>query len=399
MTKKRAKDEGTLTYDEGRGVWVGRLPRSVDPKRQAVYGRTQREARDKMKRARRNAERGLSAASENLRLGEYLEETWIGVVRARVEAGKLAPRTAEGYERQVRLRLVPMLGHVQLRKLTPGVVEDALGKLQAQGLAPWTIRATRTALSRALRDAVRDGLVDRNVARLVDPPPLEQRHPSAFTVEEFGRIAKACADDRLGRFFLFVAFTGARRSEALGLEWRDVDLDDETWQVRETLHHVPKAAERATGRTGLVHGAPKTEASGDPVPLSRQAVALLREHHRAQTAERLRFPEPWPYEPEETPVFASKVGTPLHPSNVSRAWPKLLERADVPREAPDGRPRGLHELRRTFATRLRDAGIPLEDVQRLGRWTSSETLLRLYAGSDAQRLRRAADAVGDALSK
>jgi len=58
----------------------------------------------------------------------------------------------------------------------------------------------------------------------------------------------------------------------------------------------------------------------------------------------------------------------------------------------------MHELRRTFATRLRDRGVPLEDVQRLGRWSSPTMLLTVYAASGEERLRAAADAAGEALN-
>jgi integrase len=222
--------------------------------------------------------------------------------------------------------------------------------------------------------------------------------PIAFSVEEFRRIADTSAADRLGSLFMFAALTGLRRSEVLGLRWRDVDLDAGQFQVREGLHHISKAAERVTGRTGLVRARPKSDASGNRLPLSQQAVALLCEHHRAQVAQRLRCPQPWADAPEDTAVFASEVGTPLHPSNVARAWRRLLERAKVPHRTADGRSRGMHELRRTFATRLRDLGVPLEDVQRLGRWSSPVMLLAVYSASGEDRLRRAADAAGEALA-
>lgn len=64
----------------------------------------------------------------------------------------------------------------------------------------------------------------------------------------------------------------------------------------------------------------------------------------------------------------------------------------MPHWTRDGRGRGMHELRRTFATRLGDAGTPLEDIQRLGRWSSSQMLLEVYSASDAERLKRAAEA-------
>jgi len=59
----------------------------------------------------------------------------------------------------------------------------------------------------------------------------------------------------------------------------------------------------------------------------------------------------------------------------------------------------MHELRRTFATRLRDLGLPLEDVQRLGRWASPKMLLEVYSASGPERLRAAAEAAGEAMSR
>jgi integrase len=271
------------------------------------------------------------------------------------------------------------------------------GAMRAVGYAPKTVQHVRGTLSRALSDAMRDQLVERNVARLVDPPRVRRRDPSAFTVEEFGRIVSACATHRLGRMFLFTALTRLRRSEVLGLRWADVNLEDCTFQVRGGLHQISAGAARVTGRTGLVRSRPKTEASGNRLPLSRQGVDLLREHRAAQATERLASPQPWPDSPEETPVFSTALGTALHPSNVSRAWRRILDRAGVPHRTPDGRARGMHELRRTFATRLRDRGVPLEDVRRLGRWASSKMLLEVYAASDDGRLRRAADVIGEAL--
>jgi hypothetical protein len=86
----------------------------VDPKRRAVYAKTQGEARERLRRAIRDAERGLVALSENSPVGNYLEQ-WLGVVRSRVESGTLAPSTAAGMERDVRRVLRPVLGRIPLR--------------------------------------------------------------------------------------------------------------------------------------------------------------------------------------------------------------------------------------------------------------------------------------------
>jgi len=93
MSKRRAAGEGTLVYDQRRGLWVGRVPRGINRARPAVYGKTQAEARDKLRRTVRDAERGLIVLSENSHLEDYLEQ-WLEVVRSRVQRGDLAATTA-----------------------------------------------------------------------------------------------------------------------------------------------------------------------------------------------------------------------------------------------------------------------------------------------------------------
>jgi integrase len=92
-------------------------------------------------------------------------------------------------------------------------------------------------------------------------------------------------------------------------------------------------------------------------------------------------------------VFTTTTGTPLDSSALAHEFGRLLASAGVPDRTPDGRPRKLRELRRTFATRLRDAGVPLEDVQRLGRWASAQVLLAHYAATPDERLRRSIEAL------
>jgi integrase len=390
---KRAADEGTLTYLESRDLWVGRLPRSLDPKRRSVYAKTQTECRRKLREAVRAAEKGVTVLDERTKLGDYLE-TWLTTtVRARVQTGKLAATTARGYESHVRVHLVPRLGTVPLRRLRPSQVDAMLADLQAEGRAAATAVRVRATLSRALTDALRDELVDRNVAQIAEPPRAEKRPPSAFTNDELRSIMVECAADRHGPMFVTALYTGLRASELRGLRWTDVDLDAGTYQVTTTLHRIGKAAERVIGTTGTVEGRPKNDGSGERTPLSAAAVDTLRRHRVAQNAERLATR----YWQDTGHVFTTTIGTPLDEKGVIRAWHDLLARAEVADRTPDGRPRGLHELRRTFATMLREQGVPLEEVQRLGRWASPQVLLDSYRATREDSLRSAADRLGNAI--
>ena len=181
--------------------------------------------------------------------------------------------------------------------------------------------------------------------------------------------------------------TGMRTSELIGLRWDDVDLDGVSYRIVEGLHRIGRSGAQALGiESGLVASKPKTAGSGEATPLSPAAVDVLRRQHRQQAAEQLAA-DSWGASGR---VFTTPIGTPLDASNVRREFRQLLADVEVATRSRSGAGRGLHELRRTYATRLRDQEVPLEYVQRLGRWPSPTTLLRHYAAVDEQRLRDAA---------
>lgn len=147
-----------------------------------------------------------------------------------------------------------------------------------------------------------------------------------------------------------LAWTGARLSEITGLTWSMVDLE------RRWLH-LPDSK---TGRKSI--------------PLSAPAAAYL-----AALAEGRDPGTPW--------VCASETGGPCH--NVRRAWGSIRRRAEL----PDVR---LHDLRHSAASDALAAGVPLAAIGGMLGHRHPATTAR-YAHLDDPLLRRAADAVGDAI--
>lgn len=370
------------------------LVEEIGRRQERIGGFTRkRDAEEELGRLIAEHRAGRDPSRDALTLNEWLDR-WLDLIEASVRIEELAPRTAAGYESHVRNYLRPRLGHLELRRLTPAHVSNLMRSIQADGLSPSTAARVRATLSRVLSDAMRHEHVHRNAAQIAKPPRVDRPPPSAFTEDELDRILVALEDHRLGPMFLFALYTGLRSSELRGLRWSDVDLDRATFQIRRGLHRVPKKAERVVERSGLVPSKPKTEDSGSRLPMSRQAVELLRQHRERQDGE---LAEIGLELTENSCVFTSTVGTPLDHSNVLKQWKDVLREAGVDYWSDDGRGRGLHELRRTFATRLRDLGVPLEDVQRLGRWSSPQVLLELYSATSDDRLRRAAQQAADAI--
>jgi integrase len=334
-------------------------------------------------------------APEALTVAGWLERWTAEILVPRAAAGGMSPRTFGGYESHVRVWLAPHLGDVVLVDLAVAHVEDLMFAVQAAGNTASTARRVRATLSAALTAAMRRELVLRNVAQLAELPKLSQRRrPSAFTDEELGRILLACREHLLGALFHVSILTGLRASELRGLKWADLDLDAGEYTVVAGRHRITRQTQQLLGLPAVTEYKPKTDGSAETTPLSPAAVEVFREHRAALLRRQLAAGPRWIATDH---VFTTERGGGLDPSTVENAWADVLTAADVPAKTPEGVTRGLHEARRTFATRLRRAGIPIEEVQRLGRWASPQVLLEHYSAIDDDRLRSAAAAAADGL--
>jgi integrase/recombinase XerD len=155
-----------------------------------------------------------------------------------VERG-LAKNTLASYRRDLR-RYLDFLAQRQrddLAEVTEADVADFLVSLR-QGsdlhppLSAGSAGRTIVAVRGLHRFAVREGSVDADAAGAVRPPTPARRLPKAIAVEDVERLLEAAGSDgtpraRRDRALLEVLYgTGARISEAVGLDIDDVNLDE-----------------------------------------------------------------------------------------------------------------------------------------------------------------------------
>lgn len=135
-----------------------------------IYGKTRGEVRDQLLVAQREAQQGITPTPERLTVGLFLED-WLARTRTTIR-----PATVSSYSDIVRLHLVPELGATLLARLQPAQVDALLRSRTAAGLSPRRVAYIRAILRRALGQAVKWGVVGRNVAVMVDPPPGASRN-------------------------------------------------------------------------------------------------------------------------------------------------------------------------------------------------------------------------------
>ena len=299
--------------------------------------------------------RGVLVAPSKATLGSYLLDVWLPARRS-----SLRPSTAATYEGVIRNYVIPDLGRTRLqsvdgaelnrlyhRLLTDGRTESRRGL--GSGLSPKTVRNVHGVLTRAMRDAVRWGQLQRNPCDTADPPRGRVPEMRAWTADELRRFVRATESHRWAAVWMLMASTGMRRGEVLGLRWTDVDLKASTVTIRSTRIRYGKTTAIST---------PKTARGNRTIAIGPATAVALKAWKRMQTAERLQVGGGW--QGEHGLVVTNVDGTAPNPEAFSNLFAKLVRAAGLP-------PIRLHDLRHSYATAALAAGVPVKVLsQRVG---------------------------------
>lgn len=295
-------------------------------------------------------------------LGAYLRE-WLDRRRA-----ELRPSTLRCYRQTIACYLLPHLGEVGLGELDRRLLERHYLHLLDRGgrgggpLSPRTVQLTHAVLHRALRDAQLDGLLDNNPAELARTPrrdPHEVETDEELQVWDSRQVAAflALVDGHPWRTLWHLALgTGARRSELLGLRWRDVDLGTAQVTIRRGLTVVDGVARLLQTKTSRA----RTLSVGSSV------VEAMHQRRTQQEADRQAADGAW--SDRFGLVLTEQDGRHLDPMGVTREFRRLVRASDLPVIR-------LHDLRHTHASLLLEQGVTAKVVSdRLGHTTIAMTM-------------------------
>jgi len=347
--------------------------RNGRPLRKHFYGETRSGVAGRLTKALQELQQGILPADDRIKLEAFLDRWLEDSVKPSVRA-----KTYDSYKQLVRLYIKPDLGHVRLSKLTPHDVRKFMNARMESGLSARTVLYCRAVLRRALRQAVCDGVIFRNVATLVEPPRSVRPEAKVLTPEQAGAFLKAIKENRLQALYTVALSLGLRQGEALGLRWQDLDLDNRTLRVNTAL-------QRIDGKVQLVE--PKTSRSRRTLPLPDSVVQSLRSHRVRQKEERLKAGERWH---EAGFVFTTPIGTPLDPRNVLREYQAALKGAELPRLR-------FHDLRHSCASLLLAQGVQPRTVMEVLGHSQISITMDTYAHVMPAMMRNAADAMDSAL--
>lgn len=253
-----------------------------------------------------------------------------------------------GYDRIVRLHILPTFGRRRMSTIRPSEIEGWLAAL-SNDLAPSTVQVVLRVASSMFHTAVRDRLILQSPTDGVRAPRPATKILEPLELAEVQALADA-APERYRALVLLAAGSGLRQGELFGVTTSSLSMLRREVKVDRQLVQLDGGPP--------VWGPPKSEASIRVVPLADVTLEAVAEH--------LRLFGPGP----EGVVFTSERGEHIRRVSFGQQWRRIVERAGLDRERVR-----FHELRHFYASVLIDAGASVKVVQtRLGHASAALTL-------------------------
>ncbi|KQU28395.1 recombinase XerD [Rhodococcus sp. Leaf225] len=336
---------------------------------------TEKDARAYLARVTDEVNRGVHVSGSTLSVDEVCE-AWLAGRRVR-------PTTKNAYRHALE-PLRQFHGAMPVQRLTKGHLDSLVTALAAGGTPmtpqsvrrPWSpqsINPMLNIISAVLTDLVKQGLLVRNVALLVDRLPRTQPQMRTFSVEEMRQMLAFAQTDRVGHAWN-LALSGLRRGEICGLRWSDVDLDAGVMSIRNNRVSVAGQA---------VDGLTKTERSNRDLPLTPVLTAALIAARERQDLESAAAGAN--YGPG-THIVCDVLGHAYHPDTLSNFWQTACKRAGVPQIR-------LHDARHTCATLMHLQNVPIAVISAWLGHADSAFTMRTYAHAPNDALKIAAQSL------
>ena len=303
---------------------------------------TKRQAEKRLGELLTQIETGLNVEASHTAFGQFLNEWLERYVSKRVRGS-----TMDGYRQRAK-HIVDGLGDVSIVDLRPDhLIEYYDSKLS--NLSASTITKHHHLIVDCLSDAVKWNLVTRNVGIAVEPPRAPKKEMKALSVGETHQFLDNCTTEPWRTIFHTLIWTGIRRSELLGLQWNDLDLDMALMTIRRSLVRLQNGT--------YVTDEPKTSSGARSLDLAPSTCLLLKQHRADQErdVELLGIPSS-----QANFVFGHPDGTPRTPSTVTQQFRRIASRAGLSGVR-------LHDLRHTHASLMLQQGTDIKTIStRLG---------------------------------
>lgn len=320
----------------------------------------------------------LNIPYSKITVAEYFTQ-WLDEIKTEVKAN-----TYRSYHANMTNHIIPYFqsNKIELQELTPFDLEQYYrfklkpnSKINSgEALSPTTIKHHHQNISKALTDAVRKGLITVNPASAARTPKAE-KFKAEFLNQKQVREMLTLFDGSVVQLPVFLCSVyGFRRSEVLGLKWQNVDFDNKSITIAETLQQ---------GIGGNYTDTPKTESSYRTLPMTHEVYKALAD---AKTIQDKRKQLMGNYYIKNDYVCTKPNGDVIFPNYLTRIFKSVISKSDLPNIR-------LHDLRHSAASNLLDMGFSVVQVADWLGHSSSATTLNFYAHAEKRSKMEIANAL------
>lgn len=331
------------------------------------------------KKLKEHLELELAKFKMEVEAGEYIApekmtfQTFVEEWRTKYAIKEMGPKTLEIYTGYLKNRILPVFGHMRLDQIKPFHVVRFMSELSDDGsrqdgkegaLSPGTIRYIHRVMKNILQRAEEWQIIKKNPAADVKKPKETYKDIEVYDEEDIAALFEALEKEPIHwRMMITLAITtGLRRGELVGLEWKHIDLDNGTLEVKQSI------SMRIKGET--IISEPKTKKSKRKISLPDNLIDQLKEYYFHARKVRFQMGDKWQGE-DRFFVFCNPEGTPFHPETPYLYFRRFLKKNGLKYIR-------FHALRHTSATLLISQGVHAKIIsERLGH-ASITTTMNVY---------------------
>ena len=347
----RGKELGVGISQRKDGMYTGRFTTRSGKRKQKYFHKLQ-ECRAWMADAQFEDEHGDVFFSDS-----PTADVWFDYWIEEVKGKSIRPRTKEFYEGRWRIAISPVIGEMELKDLKPIHCQKILNELNEDHAVSY-IKDTRILLSSVLDCAVENGFISKNpVTKSVRPTGgIPVKEVKALTLEEQRKFLISAQRSENHYLYAFALQTGLRFGELAALTWDDIDFKNRKMTVSKSMQRI---------KGQVIIGEPKTETGKREIPLTEEAIKILRiQKEKDVNMDFIRLEC-------ANLVFVNKNGGFLANNICYQSLKYICKRARI-------RTISMHILRHTFATRCIESGMRPKTLQAILGHKKLETTMDLY---------------------
>lgn len=287
-------------------------------------------------------------------------------------------------------RTYSAIGDILVSKLTYKKVQafiTSLGKVgvnkkTGKGLSEKTQKHYLTFISDVMLYAKKCGYIDNNPCKDITFTKSQHKEKDIYSLDEAKKLLalineKAPTDYKL--FFNLLSYSGMRRGEALGLEYKDIDFTESVLTIKRTSNY--------RSGCGVYTDTPKTESSYRSLYMHPIIVELIKQLQAEQQEQSTKCGDLWH---DTDRLFITWCGQPMHPNTPYTWLQRFCERENVSFK-------GLHSFRHFVATQALASGVDVKSVSAMLGHSQTSTTLNIYAHATQQTNKKALTSVANLL--